>query len=104
MWIRKDAAFEAVVAPELFSRAQEIIQARSKHYTDDEMLDQLRNLFTRYGTLSGVLIDESEGMPSSSAYRSRFSSLARAYTLVLLATCFGPLRRFVLAHPWNVDV
>jgi len=54
MWIRKDAAFEAVVAPELFSRAQQIIQARSKHYTDDEMLEQLRNLFTRYGTLSGV--------------------------------------------------
>ena len=23
---------------------------------------------------------------------------------VLLATCFGPLRRFNLAHPWNVDV
>jgi hypothetical protein len=82
MWIRKDAAFEAVIAPEVFSRAQQIIQARSKHYTDDEMLEQLRNLFTLYGTLSGVLIDESEGMPSSSAYRCRFSSLARAYTLV----------------------
>jgi DNA invertase Pin-like site-specific DNA recombinase len=82
MWIRKEAAFEAVIAPEVFNRAQQIIQARSKHYTDDEMLEQLRNLFTRYGTLSGVLIDESEGMPSSSAYRSRFSSLARAYTLV----------------------
>jgi len=60
MWIRKEAAFEAVVALELFSRAQEIIQARSKHYTDDEMLEQLRNLFTRYGTLSGILIDESK--------------------------------------------
>ncbi len=23
---------------------------------------------------------------------------------LLLATCFGPLRRFNLAHPWNVDV
>jgi hypothetical protein len=24
--------------------------------------------------------------------------------LLLLATCFGPLRRFNLAHPWNVEV
>src|SRR5665213_3199117 len=24
--------------------------------------------------------------------------------IVLLATCFGPLRRFNLAHPWNVEV
>ena len=23
---------------------------------------------------------------------------------LLLATCFGPLRRFNLAHPWNVEV
>jgi len=82
MWIRKEAAFEAIIGPEVFNRVQQIIQARSKHYTDDEMLEQLRNLFKRYGTLSGILIDESEGMPSSSAFRSRFSSLARAYSLV----------------------
>ena len=82
MWIRKESAFEAVIPPEQFLRAQQIIQARSKHFTDDEMLEQLRNLFKRYGTLSGVLIDESEEMPSSSAYRSRFNTLVRAYTLV----------------------
>ena len=82
MWIRKEAAFEAVIPPEQFLRAQQIIQTRSKHFTDDEMLEQLRNLFRRYGTLSGVLIDESEEMPSSSAYRSRFNTLVRAYTLV----------------------
>ena len=72
MWIRKDAAFEPVISPEQFLRAQQIIQARSRHFTDDEMLERLRNLFNRYGTLSGILIDETEDMPSSSAYRSRF--------------------------------
>jgi DNA invertase Pin-like site-specific DNA recombinase len=82
MWIRKEAAFEPVVPPEQFLRAQQIIQARSRHFTDDEMLERLRNLFKRYGTLSGVLIDETEEMPSSSAYRSRFNTLVRAYTLV----------------------
>lgn len=82
MWIRKDAAFEPVISPEQFLRAQQIIQARSRHFTDDEMLERLRNLFKRHGTLSGILIDETEDMPSSSAYRSRFNTLVRAYTLV----------------------
>ena len=34
------------------------------------------------GRISGILIDESEGIPSSAAYRNRFGSLLRAYTLV----------------------
>jgi DNA invertase Pin-like site-specific DNA recombinase len=82
MWIRKQAAFEAVVPIEQFLVAQEIIQKRSKHFTDEEMLEQLRNLYQCHGTLSGILIDETAEMPSSSAYRSRFSSLVRAYKLV----------------------
>jgi hypothetical protein len=89
MWIRKEAAFEAVIPPEQFLRDQQIIQTRSKHFTDEEMLEQLRNLFRRYGTLSGVLIDETDEMPSSSAYRSRFNTLVRAHTLV----GFTPNRR-----------
>jgi hypothetical protein len=32
--------------------------------------------------LSALIIDEQEGLPSSSAYRSRFGSLLRAYRLV----------------------
>ena len=82
MWIQKKGAFEAVIEPSQFMRAQQIIQARSKHYSDEEMLDRLRELLKRHGTLSAILIDETEEMPSSSAYRSRFSTLVRAYTLV----------------------
>lgn len=82
MWIRKEGAFQAVISPEQFFQAQAIIQARSKHFTDEEMLGKLRGLLKRYNTLSGMLIDETEGMPSSSAYRSRFSSLVKAYTLI----------------------
>jgi hypothetical protein len=42
----------------------------------------LRALFLREGKLSGILIDEVEEMPSSSAYQSRFGSLVRAYSIV----------------------
>jgi hypothetical protein len=34
------------------------------------------------GSLSGLIIDEREDMPSSSIYRSRFGSLLRAYSLI----------------------
>jgi hypothetical protein len=82
MWIRADGAFEAIVPAELFDAAQKIILERSKRLTDEELLDRLRALLAEKGHLSGLLIDETEDMPSSSAYKSRFSSLVRAYHLI----------------------
>jgi hypothetical protein len=39
-------------------------------------------LLRDHGYLSGLIIDETERLPSSSAYQSRFGSLLRAYELV----------------------
>jgi len=82
MWIRSDAAFESVVPVDLFSKAQDIIRERSRRYSNDELLQHLRQLMEREGQLSGLLIDEADGMASSSVYRSRFGSLIRAYGLI----------------------
>ena len=82
MWIRANNAFPAVVAPALFARAQEIILGRSKRYTDEEMLQALKQLWTARGHISGLLIDEQESMPSTAAFRHRFGSLVRAYALI----------------------
>ena len=82
MWIRSDGVFPAIVDRNLFDAAQTIIKARSIKLTDDEMLAALGALFERHGILSGMTIDEAEGLPSSSAYRFRFGSLLRAYSLV----------------------
>ena len=82
MWIRGNAAFESIVSPDLFQKAQELIYERSRRYSDNELLDQLRALLQRAGHLSGVLIDETEGMASSAAFRHRFGSLVRAYSLI----------------------
>jgi hypothetical protein len=46
------------------------------------MLERLATLLQHTGWLSGVVIDEHDDMPSTSAYRSRFGSLLRAYKLV----------------------
>ena len=82
MWIRADNSFPAIVDRHLFEAARAIIQARSFRLSDEDMLGALRLLFQAQGLLSGFIIDESDAMPSSSAYRSRFGSLLRAYDLV----------------------
>jgi hypothetical protein len=66
----------------LFFKVQSIIRDRSQRFSDDELLNQLRGLLERRGRLSGLLIDESDDMASSSIFRSRFSSLLRAYQLI----------------------
>ena len=90
MWVRANGAFEPIVDRLLFDAAQVIIQQRSYRLSDQEMLDRLKQLFDDKGVLSGLIIDESEHLPSSSAYRSRFGSLVRAYQLV----GFTPLRDY----------
>ena len=82
MWIRRDDAFPPIVPGEVFYTAQGIIKARARRYTDEELLDRLRTLYRHRGFLSGLVIDESEGMPSSTVYAHRFGSLVRAYQLV----------------------
>ncbi len=62
--------------------AQGIITERSRKLSDEALLAKLRDLHTQKGWLSGFLIDETNDMPSSSAYRYRFGSLIQAYTLI----------------------
>jgi DNA invertase Pin-like site-specific DNA recombinase len=82
MWIRKNAAFEGIVSPDLFFTAQGILRARAHRYSDNELIDKLRRLYQQRGYLSGLIIDEAEGMPSAAAYAHRFGSLIRAYQAV----------------------
>ncbi|MBU3626578.1 recombinase family protein [Polynucleobacter sp. JS-Safj-400b-B2] len=82
MWIKKEGAFEAIVPPETFYVAQGIIRARAHRFSNEELIEKLRNLYQHKGFLSGMIIDEAEGMPSAAAYIQRFGSLIRAYETV----------------------
>lgn len=81
-WIRFDKAFVPIIDDETFRATQQLIADRSKVYSDEELLDLLRGLLDRHGTLSGLIIDELDMGPSSSTYRTRFGSLVRAYELI----------------------
>jgi DNA invertase Pin-like site-specific DNA recombinase len=82
MWVRRDGAFRALIEQEQFLAAQAIIEARHHDFSDEQMLAELRTILATTGRLSGILINETPGIPSSNAYRHRFGSLYRAYALV----------------------
>lgn len=81
-WIRADGAFAGIIDPTLFYTAQGIILARSRKLSDEEMLQKLKEILEKKGRLSGILIDETETSPSSSAFRHRFGSLVSAYRMI----------------------
>ena len=81
-WIRADGSFEGIIEPSLFHTAQGIILARSRKLSNDEMLEKLRGVLKQHGRISGILIDEIDDLPSSTAFRSRFGSLVSAYRLI----------------------
>ena len=62
MWIRSEGAYPAIVDQALFLRAREIVDARSRHFSDKDLLDALRTILKRQGMLSGnVPPDVEEG-------------------------------------------
>lgn len=81
-WVRCDGAFQGIVSLELFASVREIILQRSYRLEDAQLLELLRSLLQQAGSLSGMLIDEQDNMPSSTTYINRFGGLLRAYTLI----------------------
>jgi DNA invertase Pin-like site-specific DNA recombinase len=81
-WIRHDQAFPALISQAQFEQARRIIEERSERLTDQEMLTLLAEILEKHGYLSGLIIDEFEDGPSSSAYQARFGSLLRVYSLI----------------------
>src|ERR1039458_3267213 len=81
-WVRANGVFAGIIEPELFLKAQEIILARSRKYTDAEMLEHLRAVLLKHGRISGILIDASEDLPSSTAFSHRFGTLVNAYKML----------------------
>ncbi len=90
MWVRANGAFPPIVPADVFNAARTLMETRLRRLSDEELLSHLRRLASQHLTLSGQIIDDDDCAPSSSAYRSRFGSLLRAYRLA----GFEPLRDY----------
>ena len=90
MWIRHANAHQAIIAPEIFQKAQKIIAKRRERRSDQELLDLLSALWTGKGHLSSRIMEADEKIPHMSVYVDRFGSLRAAYARI----GFEPKRRF----------
>jgi DNA invertase Pin-like site-specific DNA recombinase len=78
-WIRRDGAFEGIVEPEIFWRAQSIIRAGKKRNEPAEMIGKLSKLYRRRGIITEKLIKAQRNMPAAWVYKAKFGSLLEAY-------------------------
>jgi DNA invertase Pin-like site-specific DNA recombinase len=82
MWVRRDNAFQAIVDPELFRKAEAVADSRSGPCTDEQLLEYLSEFLHNNGKLSERLIRSSLEMPCAQVYNVRFGGLAEAYRLI----------------------
>lgn len=77
-WIRIENAFPGIVTQAEFDQAKKARCQRGQHWTNDEMLDSLRDIFVEHGRVTPELISSS-GLPAAKSYAFRFRSLVAAY-------------------------
>jgi len=82
LWVRAPCAFEPIVDPEIFDRAQRHRKQRRIKLSNREMLARLESLFREKGRLSATLINEADYLPDNSSYALRFGNLRNAYKLI----------------------
>jgi DNA invertase Pin-like site-specific DNA recombinase len=81
-WIRRDGAFTAIIPPAKYIEAEKLIQLKAEHLTDEQMLESLKGLLKRAGSLTANLINKDRSTPCVAAFQKRFTSLTRCYNLI----------------------
>ncbi|HZR66844.1 MAG TPA: recombinase family protein, partial [Terriglobales bacterium] len=78
-WAICHNAFQPIVAPDLFERAQARIANFTHNLSNEQMLDRLKPLLAKHGKLSNKIIDKSRTCPGASTYYARFGGLLNVY-------------------------
>ena len=86
MWIRCEKAFEPIIPPKLFEKAQKLRAKRRRRcrriLPDRQALDEVAALLEKKGRLSLDIIRQSREVPSATTLIKRFGSIVAAYDLV----------------------
>lgn len=77
-WLKTLNVFDAIVQPKRFEEAQTERARRRRHWSDDEMLHGLREIFVESGHVTADLINARD-LPSASSYAHRFNGLVAAF-------------------------
>lgn len=79
-WARCENAFAAIVPRDRFESAAAERRRRRKHWTNEEMLDVLRQILVEHGTVTPELIDAGS-WPAVKSFTLRFNGLVAAMVL-----------------------
>lgn len=79
-WVKVDDAFDAIVSREKLQEARAERNRRRRQWSDDEMLDALRQIFVEHGKVTPDLINTSGG-PAVKSYAFRFNGITSAMGL-----------------------
>ena len=79
-WVKVDNAFDAIVSREQLEAARAERNHRRRQWSDDEMLDVLRQIFVEHGKVTLDLINASGG-PAVKSYAFRFNGITSAMGL-----------------------
>jgi DNA invertase Pin-like site-specific DNA recombinase len=96
MWIRREGAFDAIISPKVFAKAQAIVAKRRQRISDEEAISQLVTRWREKGHLCRANIEAEKGMLRTTTYRRRFGSMTAAYKRIGFRPnpryCFTELR------------
>ncbi len=81
-WVTCKNAFEPLISPSLFEKAQAKFANLSRNLSDAEMIDRVRNLWQVEGRLTTQIIERSLDCPSLTMYHSRFGGLLNVYKVI----------------------
>jgi DNA invertase Pin-like site-specific DNA recombinase len=81
-WLIREHAFPAIISANQWQQAKDRISEEVKKPVDSEMLEGLRRLWKRKGTLSSTLINAAKDIPSAVAYAKHFGGINEAYKLI----------------------
>lgn len=79
-WVKVDGAFDAIVSRDRLEAARDERNHRRRQWSDDEMLDALRQIFVEHGKVTPDLINASGG-PAVKSYAARFNGITSAMGL-----------------------
>jgi DNA invertase Pin-like site-specific DNA recombinase len=81
-WVIRKGALAPTVSPRQFTVAQSRLRLQRPRYTDQQLLNILRALWEKEGTLSMRKINQSRPGPSAAMYTTRFGRLDNAFAMV----------------------
>lgn len=81
-WVRLDGAFTPLISSERFEAAQKARQWRTRHLTNEQILEGLRSLLKKEGRLSQPIINRNLKRATSTIICQRFGGLQQAYELI----------------------